>query len=90
MSRDAYIEFTGLTWSNFRVDEQNLPGREISADMLYHMFASGLFYSVKVKMAFESTYREFNQHQMQRYVQEIDRLEIRRLQAQLAEAKKKP
>jgi hypothetical protein len=89
MTRDAYLQFTGLTFTNIRIDELSLPTREITEDMLYHMFASGLFYSVQVKRAYENTYREYNQHQMQRYVQERDRLEIRRLQAELANVKAK-
>jgi hypothetical protein len=84
----GYLEFTGLTLSNCRIDEYHLPGREITDVMLYHMFASGLFELVRVKRAYESTYQEYNRAQMQNYVVEKDRLEIRKLQAELAEAKK--
>ncbi len=83
----GYIQFTGLTCNNYIVEEYNLPGREITDTMLYHMFASGLFEIVKVQRAYDSNYQEYNRAQMQRYVQEKDRLEIRRLQAELVEAK---
>ena len=86
-SKTGYIQFTGLTCHNYIVEEYNLPGREITDTMLYHMFASGLFEMVKVQRAYETSYQEYNRAQMQRYVQEKDRLEIRRLQAELAQAK---
>lgn len=85
--KSSWIEFTGLSFCNCRVDEYLLPGREITDVTLYHMFASGLFEFVRVKRAYEPTYREYNRAQMQNYVQERDRLEIRRLQAELANEK---
>lgn len=87
MDRDAYIEFNGLHRNNCRIEESYLPGREITDGMLYHMFASGLFETVRVKRAYEGGYREYSRAQMQNYVQEKDRLEIRRLRAELANAK---
>lgn len=83
----GYIQFTGLTFCNIKIEERDLPGREITDVMLYHMFASGLFEMVRVQRAYENTYQDYNRAQIQNYVQEKDRLEIRRLHAELAEAK---
>lgn len=79
----GWIEFTGLTFYNTRIDESNLPGREITDGMIYHMFASGLFESIKIKRDWDASYLEFSRAQMQNYVQEKDRLEINRLKAEL-------
>lgn len=84
---ESYIEFTGLHICNYRIHEYSLPGREITDTLLYHMFATGLFEIVRVKREYDSRVQEYNRAQMQNYVQERDRLEIRRLQAELAEAK---
>lgn len=84
---DSYIEFTGLTFCNVRVEEYCLPGRELTETMIYHLFASGAFDIIKVKHPYDTRVQEYNRAQMQNYVQERDRLEIRRLQAELAEAK---
>jgi hypothetical protein len=86
----GYIEFSGLTMNNCRLEEYSLPGRQITDTLIYHMFASGLFDTVRVKLAYESTYQEYNRAQMQNYVQERDRLEIRKLRAEIAEMKLAP
>lgn len=79
----AYIEFTGLTFCNARVDEVNLPGREITNDMLYHMFASCLFEQVKVNRGFGAPLETYNRSDQSRFVSERDRIEIRKLRAEL-------
>lgn len=82
---DAYIEFDGLTMVNCRIDLRSLPGGGLGDEVLYHMFASGLFDRVTIRDPWSDVARHFRRADMQRYVTERDRLEIRKLQAQIQE-----
>lgn len=80
---EEWIEFTGLSFVNCHIDSQYLPLRCITDDMLYHMFASGVFDVIRVKREFDRAYTSYDRAAMQNWVQQKDRLEIRRLKAEL-------
>jgi hypothetical protein len=85
----GYIQWTGLSFHEVRIDEESLHGKEITQDMLYHMFASGLFDYVRVKFKWSDDVTAYGRDRMMKFVQELDRLEIRRLRAELAELKER-
>jgi hypothetical protein len=82
-TRDAFLEFSGMTLTSFRLDWHQLPGGGMSDDLLYHMFQTGLFDFIRVQDPWSREARIYNRVDMQRYVTERDRLEIRRLQAEI-------
>jgi hypothetical protein len=86
---DAYLAFNGLTLCNYRINWRDLPGGGLGDETLYHMFASGLFDHVEVREPWSDEVRYFRRSDMQRYVSERDRREIRRLQAQIQEMKER-